>query len=77
MAIAKRFFLSSILGEQLPQIADGDSLHRQHRVLHAIQILSMNRWHELTRYQTKEDSWAEVVLAEPMAQLGVLGEGFG
>lgn len=42
--------------EKSPKLANPDPLHRQHAVLQAIQILSMNRRDELAGDQTQEDS---------------------
>jgi hypothetical protein len=77
MPIPDNLILLPIGREQLPQIPDRHPLHRQHGVLHAIQILPMNRRHELAGDEAEEDARGEIVFAQAVAQLGVLGEGLG
>lgn len=61
--------------QNLPQLPNRHPLHRQHAVLQAVQILSMNRGYELAGDEAEEDAWGEVVFSEAVAELGVLGEG--
>lgn len=61
--------------EKLPELPNAHPLHRQHAVLQRVQILPMNRGHELAGDETDKDAGREVVLAEAVAELGVLGEG--
>ena len=49
--------------QQLPQVRHADSLHGQHAVLQAVQILPMNGRYELARDETQEDARGEVVFA--------------
>ena len=49
--------------QQCPQLRNPHPLHRQHGVLHAIQILPMDRRDELPRDEAEEDARGEVVFS--------------
>lgn len=63
--------------QKLPQIPNRDPLHRQHAVLQTVEILPMNRRDELAGHEAEEDARGEVVFAEAVPELVVLGEGLG
>jgi hypothetical protein len=49
--------------QQPPQLAHPDPPRRQHRILQTIQVLAMDRRHELSTDETQEDARREVVFA--------------
>ena len=70
-----KFLWLWLFREQLPQVSDGDPLHRQHAVLQAVEILAMDWRYEVSNDQTVENSRCEVVFSETRAELGILREG--
>lgn len=66
-----------VRSQERPKVADRHALHRQHAVLHTIQILPMNRWYKLAGDEAEKDAWREVVLAQAVAELSVLCEDLG
>jgi hypothetical protein len=72
VCMSVRVFVLRLHVQQVPELADGDSLDRKHAVLQAVQILPMHRRYELPRYKRQEDLGRDVMLAQSMAELRVL-----
>lgn len=47
--------------QKLPQLANGNPLHRQHAILQTVKVLAMDRRHKLARNETEEDAGRDVV----------------
>lgn len=59
-------------GQELPQLANRNSLDREHAILETVQILAMYRRYELAGHEAEKHPRREVVFAKSLAQLCVL-----
>lgn len=61
-----------VYGQELPQLANRNSLDREHAILETVQILAMYRRYELAGHEAEKHPRREVVFAKSLAQLCVL-----
>lgn len=64
----------ALCGQSRPDVDDAYALGRQHAVLQAVQVASVDGRHELAGCKTEDHPGREVVLADTVAQPEVLVE---